>query len=325
MKNKKMRALNHAHKSKIFALANILFACIVMFVFSAVLNDLMAIVATGGVSFASMGSIGNIEKVSDRFTAGAQMSSKIWLIHVDSQVDDTVPFPQANLNRQIGTIPMKAGQYMHYFIGIDDTPSDTSTGTKGDITTNVTNTLSFIMGGNGDKLLDFIEQYAGGRFLVIYQICSDSDYYIMGTPCKPMILQSFERKNDKDSRSITFTFQSTGFNQPYHYRGDLVREAPAVIGTDATSLTIQPSRNTYATPTDNTASTTLDDVIGLANSDKGRLIEIVGKGGEYPLLIDHNDVFILADEQQWKGTTGSRISFRVLDTDTLVEVDRTQM
>jgi hypothetical protein len=325
MKNKKMRVISHAHKIKIFTLANFLFAIITMLICSVLLNDAFAAAVDGGFAFATMAAIGNIDGVSDRFTSGSQISSKLWLVHVDTQLDTAVPFPQPNLNREIGTIPLKPNEKMHYFIAIDNSVTDTSSGSKGDVTTDVTNTLTFIMGGNRDQLLNFLEEYAGGRFILIYQICSEGTYYIMGTPCKPMVLSAFERKNDKDSRSVSFTFTNKGFNQPYHYRGDIIQGAPAVIATDVTVLSLQAGKNQYNTPDNNTETKVLATATGLTNADKGRIIDIIGTGGEYPLEINDNSYFILIDETAWTATAGSRISFKVLDSNTLVEQEASRI
>ena len=317
MSNKRLR--QYKHKQKIFTLASFLFTAIVMLVCSIFVNSVIELFATGGYAMATMAAIGNIDGVSDRYTAGGQISAQVWLIHVDSQIDSSAAFPQPNMNREVGTIPMKAGQYMHYFTAIDDTLSDTSKGDKGDITTNVTNTFSFSMGGNRDQLLNFIEEYAGGRFLIIYKICSEDKNYIMGTKCKPMILKGFERNNNKDSRSVVFTFENTAFEQPYKYRGDIVVSAPGQIVVDATVLAVQASKNIYHTPSANTAAKTLATVSGLSSSDKGRVIDILGTGGNFPLKISNNTIFILIDKQDWTGNAGSRISFKVMDASTLVE------
>lgn len=41
-----------------------------------------------------------------------------------------------------------------------------------------------------------------------------------------MILKSYELKNDKDSRSVTFTFENKTIQQPKKYVGDIVTKAP---------------------------------------------------------------------------------------------------
>jgi hypothetical protein len=75
----------------------------------------------------------------------------------------------------------------------------------------------------------------------------------------------------------------------------------------------------YNTPGNNTSAKVLDDVAGLADADKGRIIDVVGTGGNYPLSIASNDVFLLIDKETWTGNAGSCISFKVLDAATLVE------
>ncbi|MDR1629934.1 MAG: hypothetical protein LBS36_06950 [Oscillospiraceae bacterium] len=321
MKNKKMRAMAHARKTKIFYITAFLFAFMVALVATMNAESIWQPACMAGMSMATMALIGDIEGVSDRITAGSQISAKVWLVHVDSQLNTDVPFPVPNANRQLGTIPLKTGEIMHYFIAIDDSITDTSKGDKGDVTTNVTNTISFIMGGNRDQLLQFYEEHAGGRFIIIYQLSSDKKYYVMGNDVKPMILKNYERKNDKDSRSITFTFENKSFDQPYYYVGDIVRGAPAVIATDATTLTIQSGKSVYNTPSNNTAAKILDDVAGIADADKGRMIDIIGTGGAYPLSIESSEVFLLIDKETWTANAGSRISFKVLDPITLVEVE----
>jgi hypothetical protein len=323
MKNKKMRTLAYARNTKLFYMAAFLFVVVVAFIADATASTagFFAPIYCGGLSMATMAFIGDIEGVSDRITAGSQISAKLWLVHVDSQLNTDVLFPVPNANREMGTIPLKTGETMHYFVAIDDSVTDSSKGDKGDVTTNVTNTLSFIMGGNRNQLLQFYEEHAGGRFIIIYQLSSDKKYYIMGNDVKPMILKSYERKNDKDSRSITFTFENKSFDQPYCYVGDIVRGAPAVITTDATTLAIQYGKSVYNTPGNNTSAKVLDDVSGIADADKGRVIDVVGTGGNYPLSIESNDVFLLIDKETWTGNAGSRISFKVLDALTLVEVE----
>lgn len=309
----------YRHKQKIFSLALVLFVLVVVIVCAAIVHSAFELLGAGGYTMATMAAIGNIDGISDRYTAGSQLSAKLWLVHVDSQLDSSVAFPRPNAARELGTIPLKPGQYMHYFTAIDDTLSDNSKGDKGDVTTNVTNTFSFTMGGNRDQLLNFIEEYAGGRFILIYQICSEGSYFIMGTPCKPMILKSFERKNDKDSRSVVFTFENKAFEQPYKYKGDIVQGAPGTITVDATVLAVQASKGSYYTPDTNTVAKTLATVTGLGAADKGRIIDIIGTGGAFPLKIAANTTFILTDKQDWIANAGSRISFKVMDATTLIE------
>lgn len=275
-----------------------------------------------GTTYALMAAVGNIDRVSDKETSGYQISARLWLIDVDGQVDDTVPFPRANAAGEVSTIPLRNGEFMHYFDVIDDTISDSSKGEKGDITTVVTNTLEFTIGGFRRNIQRFMEDHPGGRFLIIYQMNDDESYYIIGTALKPMLFKSFERTN-KDSRSVKMTFENKSFQQPQKYIGTIIRDEPAVLAANATILNVLASKQQYTTGA-NTAETKLTGVSGLAEADETRIIEIIGAGGANPTVIEDSTTFILKNAVTWTGNAGSRISFRVLDKDTLVEASRIQ-
>lgn len=272
-----------------------------------------------GVTWATMALIGNIEAKSDSETTGNQIAYQVWLLDVH-QIDPDVAFPTPNANRELGSIPLKTGEYWHYFEAVNNSLEDKSTGEKGDVTTDMTNTFSFIMGGNQKELMDFITEFAGGSFLIVYRDVGEDVYKILGNNFKPMVLQNFERKNDKEGKYIPFTFQSKSFDMPYIYVGNLTTESPVTVAADATDLAIT-SNGTYQL-TDGTASqATIATVSGLASADYGRTIDILGSGGTYPSIIADNTTFVLIDGTSWTANAGSRISFRILDDSTLVEIE----
>lgn len=285
------------------------------------LDQLLSAGSSSGVICASMALIGNIGRVSDKHTAGKQIVSKIIMIALD-QVDDTVPFPVPNAAREIGTIPLKKGEHMHIFQAIDDSIEDKSSGSKGDITTEVTNELTYILGGHRAQIHQFLEDHAGDRFIIIYQM-TDRSYWVQGNDLKPMLLKSFERLNGKDSRSATVTFGNTSFEQPYRYVGAIVTAAPVELGADATSISFTAAQQ-YITSDANSSSTTIESFTGLSVSDVGRTVEICGGGGAYPSQIAETEGIILRGGETWKGNAGSSIIFQVLDANTLVEVSRVQ-
>lgn len=282
--------------------------------------DIVCGTSSSGLCLASMALIGNIGRVSDKYTAGKQIISKIILISLD-QVDDSVPFPTPTAAREIGTIPLKPGEHMHIFQAIDDSIEDKSSGSKGDITTEVTNEITFILGGHRAQIHRFLEEHAGDRFIIIYQM-SDRSYWILGNDLKPMLLKSFERINGKDSRSATVTFGNTSFEQPYKYIGSIVTVAPVDIPADATNVAFTSAQQYIAG--ENTSATTIATFTGLSATDVGRTIEIVGAGGTYPSEISETDGFILRGGEKWVANAGSSIIFQVLDPNTLVEVSRIQ-
>ncbi len=279
---------------------------------------LVSSVAAGTVTMAS---IGDIDEVSGKESAANQIGMRVWLID-RTQIDSSQSFREPNSDRELGTIPMLDGEYMHYFDAINESPNSTSTGENGDYNVAFTNTFTFVMAGNRKKLLDFIEEYAGRGFIVIYQECETGTKYVVGSFCKPMVLSSFERKDDGDGRYITYTFTNAHWRQPLIYTGDIITQDPVTVDADATDLAIDSSNGRYDL-SENTAATTLATVSGITSDDYGRTITIYGAGGDYPTSIADSTTFVLVDGETWSGTSGSTISFKIFDTDTLVEVDRT--
>lgn len=281
------------------------------------------LIGAPGASYAIMAAVGNINRAAERETTGSQIAGRVWLADVDGQIDDSLPFPKPNANGEVGTLPLLPGEFMHYCDIIDDSASDTSKGEKGDITTAVTNAFEFIIGGYRRNVQKFLEDHAGGRFIIIYQMNDDEAYYVIGTKMKPMILKSFERSNNKDSRSIKLVFENKSFQQPQKYIGTILREEPAVLAVDATDFTVSSNKKQYTTGV-NTVATELVSVSGLTKDDETTILEIVGSGGAFPTTISENPIFILKDSVKWTGNAGSRISFRVLDVGTLTEASRIQ-
>ena len=285
-------------------------------------NSKEAISVIGGTSFASMLAIGNIEDVGDNEVAGEALSYKIWLINYN-QIDDTKPFPKPNTSREVGAVPLKPGEKPIYFMA-HDVITVGSTGEKGDLTTSGTNTLTAIMGGVRDQLLNFIEQYAGSKFIVFFQECGSDHIYMLGTPCKPMVLKSYDMKNDKESRSVTYVFENKTIQQYKKYTGDLSGAAPAVHTAGATALTVQPGVDTYRIPNGTSATYAIATVAGLSANDEGRYITLLGEGSTNAATIAESSGIVLKNGATWTARAGSQIVFRVFDSSTLVEVSRIQ-
>ena len=263
--------------------------------------------------------IGDIKDVSDRQTHGSNIAYQVYLISVD-QVDNTKPFPKPNASREVGQIPMKDGEFMRYFEA-HDIPTFTGTGEKGDITTSGTNTFAIIMGGMRSLLLNFQEEYAGGKFIILFHEIGETDWYILGSLDRPMIFSSFENKNDKDGRYVTYTFTRTSIDQYYLYTGAIVRSEPVSHTADQTDLAIKSGVDTYKIPAGTSATYAISSVSGITASDKGRYITLEGTGtDDKAATIADSTSFVLEDGATWTAKAGSRITFRVFDSQTLVEV-----
>jgi hypothetical protein len=281
-------------------------------------HSMFCMTGFSGTSLASMMAIGNVEDVSDKNTHGSNIAYKIYLIDVH-QINPDVKFPRANANREVATLPMLPGEYMKYFEA-HDIPTYVGNGEKGDITTSGTNQFVAIMGGMRDQLLNFIEEHAGGKFVILFKEIGEDQWYVLGEYDRPMVLKSYEAKNDKDGRYITFTFERTSVTQYYKYVGDIVK-APAEVHTAGTKdLAVKSTSNSYEIPNGAAATYAIETVSGLTNNDKGRHITLTGTGTDKAATIADGATFILEDGVTWTAKAGSSITFRILDPATLIEV-----
>lgn len=172
-----------------------------------------------GISLAmAMVAIGNIDDVTDRDTHGSAISYIVYLYHT-SQIDRTQAFPQPDKDRKVAAIPLKDGEVGHYFEA-HAIPTLVSNTEKGDITTTGTNTFVIIMGGDRDELKTFIENYSGGKFVIVYKHIKDAQWHILGELERPMILSQTETKDDADGRYSTFTFTRESVDLPCLYDAD---------------------------------------------------------------------------------------------------------
>jgi len=267
---------------------------------------------------APMASVGNVKAVRDELTQGNCFSINVWLIAV-GQVDQDKVFPTPNINREMATIPIKRGEIMHQFQAIGDSIKENSKGERGEITTEVINSLELVMGGAGFQLYKFIEEHAGDRFIVIYQDCEKRIRHIAGTCLRPMILKSFIRKMDQEVTAITFRFENIALSLPKIYVGAIVKQDPEQVLVDSLTLNLVRGKEQYRFP-ENTSFTNLISVTGITPDMYGAHIELLGGSTSYPTKITSGDEFILVDSLPWYSSFGFSIIFRILDSNTLVEV-----
>lgn len=270
----------------------------------------------------SMAAIGNVDGVADNEVAGEALNYKVWLIHY-SQINHSVPFPQPGAMREIGALPLKPGEKMHYFEA-HDIPQYVGSGERGDLTTSGTNTFTIIMGGVRDQLLDFVENYAGGKFIIIFQECGINEKYIAGTACKPMVLKSYSVTNNKENRSVSLTFENKSIRQYYKYAGSISEAAPVLHAADSSTLTIQAGVDTYRIPDGSSATYAISAFSGVGAADVGRYITLLGEGTTKAATVAETSGIVLADGATWTAKAGSSITFRIFDQSTLVETSRIQ-
>ncbi len=296
-------------------------ALLIVAAVAAIIDHSIGISTTG--TLASMALIGSIDDVSDRETTGSMIGYRVWLLHV-SQIDMTKDFPLPNNLRQVTDIPLKAGELWHYF-ECHDIPTYLFSGEKGDITTTGTNTLTLIMGGIRSVLLNFIDAYAGGKFIMVYQKIGSKDKYIVGSVDRPMILSSYEGKDDKDGRYITFTFTRSSIESLYYYVGTIAEAAPVIIASGTTNLALQQGNDRYIMSDGEAATYAIDTVSGISSTDVGRTITITGVGSAHPATITDGSHFVLNEGATWTAKQGASITFQVFDSQTLVELPGTRV
>lgn len=311
------KRLKTLQRTLLFTLSLAWLIPILFFAFSGGIDQGLDLLGFSGPALASMTLIGNIDDVADRYTTGQAIAYKVWLIEAN-QINSSVAFPLPNGAREVATIPMLTGQYAHYFEA-HDVPAFTSGGESGDITVDATNTFSIIMGGFRDQLLDFIEQKAGCKFIIIFSECESDVKYILGTPCKPMKLKSYASKHDKENRSVTFTFENKSLAQPKKYVGTIPAAEPVQLVAGATTLAVT-SNSDYLVPNGAAATYAISGASGIGSSDYGRVITLHGQGTDNSATIPDGATFLMEDGATWTAKAGSRISFRILDSTTLTEV-----
>ena len=140
-----------------------------------------------------------------------------------------------------------------------------------------------------------------------------------------MVLSSYESKNDKDGRYVTFTFKRTSIDQYYKYAGDIIRVPAAKHTADSTTLAISPQNNQYEIPNGSAATYAINAISGLTANDKGRYITLEGTGTDKAATIADGAAFTLEDGATWTAKAGSSITLRVMDPSTLVEVQGTRI
>lgn len=293
---------------------------LVLFV-SAILDHSLLQLGGAGISIASMSVLGHIDDVSDRDTHGSDISYIVYLIALD-QIDRTKEFPQPNVNREVAPISLKPGEIPHYFEA-HDIPTFTGTTEKGDITTTGENQFVLVMGGARARLYNFIEEYSGGKFILLFKHIKKKEWFILGELERPIILSNTETKDDKEGRYTTLTFKRSSVDLPHIYTGNPAVTAATTVPTGATDIAITAASNTYMIPNGTSAAASIATVSGLSKADKGRYITLIGAGSDKPATIADGSTFVLEEGATWIAKTGASITFRILDTTTLIEISRT--
>lgn len=171
--------------------------------------------------------IPNIAPVSDLESAGKRIYNKMHLI-LEEDVDLTQE-PEITIDDKVRTmaaLKLKEGAGLAEFNFAKFTPASASQGSNGDVTTEVTNTLTGTLAGDRVEIDNFIENFHGKGFFIIISDRISGKKYIYGRPRCPYYFTDHDKKKNSDNASCDVTFTSPFPFQPLEYLGE-VSGAPA--------------------------------------------------------------------------------------------------
>ena len=242
-------------------------------------------------------------------SSGKLVKAKVWFI-TEEQYDDLQAFPSRN-GREVGNIPLKAGEYWHYIKTQSITnPDATVGGSLSDVGGTLTNELKLLLAGINDEMLNLVESHMGKGFYVVFEVCATGKKYLGGGGCKPMVLQPPEGGFLNDKTSMTLTFKNECGELFSTYIGNTPTIAPADIAAAISfALTGNPQ---YKFATD-AASTLCKNVTAITDFDINRVVTVFGGGGANPTKITQDVAgnILLVAGANWTGNLGSQISFKI--------------
>ncbi|MCT4602464.1 MAG: hypothetical protein N4A59_06145, partial [Marinifilum sp.] len=165
-----------------------------------------------------------------------------------------------------------------------------------------------------DNVFTMIERGVSGGFYLVLDVCGTGKRYLVGNGCKPAIMQAPEGGFTNDNSSITLSFLQTCGELFSNYVGSITTQSPETIGAAATAISIITGNDAYQFESD-TAGAIKITASGITDADIGRVITVFGGGGANPSKISNTDDFILIGGDQWEGTVGSQISFKIFKDD----------
>lgn len=284
------------------------------------------ILGTGAVVYAiSMAAIGNIDTASGKYRAGKQIKAKVYILHYD-QFDEASGFPAPNSNREVGTIPLLAGEYWHYAESVEDSPNVESVGEMGDIAPTLTNTLKFVIGGISANLETLLEDGIGEKFYIVTETCSTGAKRLYGNGCKPLKLTGFTGGQGTDYTGYELTFMNEN-SLPFAYTGTVQTQSPVSIAADATTQAFNATNLVYQFSA-NTGATDFEGFTGLTDNDVNKVVTFLGAtSSTNASTIDAADGdFILAAGATWTASPGKSLTVRIMKTGAstyqLIEVSR---
>lgn len=156
----------------------------------------------------------NIPAVSDKDTQGKRIYSEIEVIR-EADVDyEQLPAIDEE-NRTIEDFKLIEGADGWKKISlVKYTPSATSEGSAGDITSAVTNNVTGTLGGDRNVIDNLLENHVGEAFFLRITDRFTGKKVVYGRPYSPMFLSAFSKRKTADNTSCDVTFSNESFFQP---------------------------------------------------------------------------------------------------------------
>lgn len=170
----------------------------------------------------------NIAAVSDLESAGKRLYNRIHLV-LEEDVDLSAGDPEITVSdaaRTMGALKLKEGAAIAHFDFAKFTAAATSQGSNGDVTTEVTNSLTGTLAGDRIEIDNFIESFHGKAFFIVVSDRVNGKQYIYGRPRCPYYFTDHDKRKNSDNSSCDVTFTSPFPFQPLEYLGS-VEPAPA--------------------------------------------------------------------------------------------------
>lgn len=166
-----------------------------------------------------------VTPVGDRETQGNRMYRTIYLLleeEVDYSrlTDNDITISAAA--RTCATIPLKTGATGWVpFSFVKKTAGFSSEGSEGDITSEITNTLSGTIGGRRTVVDNFLECNMGKAFLAVSMDAITGKKYLHGRPYAPLTLSSFTKRVNSENCSADISFTQSNLMQELEYLGEV--------------------------------------------------------------------------------------------------------
>lgn len=255
-----------------------------------------------------------LNESADRHAKSSSIMAKIFLAPMSSIVDD---FPKA-IEATILTNILKPGEVFVPFAAL--TQSVNPNAEVGESPLNGKLTLTPIIEGISKRILAWVYENAGKRFIVVWERCSDRQRFIAGDFCSGGLEFTYTGigTQDKGMAGIATKFEGGECPEPFwFYDGPLPLAEAESVAADATTFAL--TDNFQYQLSQNAADTVLTDITNVTDADVGRIIDIVGSGGQHPTKITASSKFILSKGIDFVGEQGSRITFQIIKPGTANE------